>query len=72
MERIVIELDYPLAKAWQNSSEDLRAKYYDKIVAVLKEMQKDRLKELMDEAGVMAEKNGMTEEILEKLLNEKD
>jgi len=37
MERIVLEVDSALAKAWKNSSAALRAVYEKKIVAVLKE-----------------------------------
>lgn len=39
MERIILEVDNALAKAWKNSSAALRAVYEKKIVAVLKEFQ---------------------------------
>ncbi len=72
MERIVLELDDSLAKTWRNASEELRAEYYDKIVAILKEMQKEQFFLMLDKLGAIAAKNGMTEEILQQLLNEKD
>jgi hypothetical protein len=48
MERIVLEVDSTLAKAWKNSAPSLRATYENKIVAVLKEFQET---EQVDEDG---------------------
>ncbi|HVS91841.1 MAG TPA: hypothetical protein VHE59_07425 [Mucilaginibacter sp.] len=45
MERIVLEVDSSLAKAWKNSSAASRAVYEKKIVAVLKEFQDAELDE---------------------------
>ncbi|HEY2580642.1 MAG TPA: hypothetical protein VGI43_02495 [Mucilaginibacter sp.] len=39
MERIVLEVDNSLAKAWKNSSPELRATYENRIIDVLKELQ---------------------------------
>jgi hypothetical protein len=39
MERIVLEVDGLLARAWRNSSPELRAVYENKINEVLKELQ---------------------------------
>ena len=72
MERIVLEVDDYLAKAWRNSSQADRDIYQDKISELLRELKLKEFKALLDKAGQIAESNGLTEEILEKLLNEKD
>ncbi|HEY4327333.1 MAG TPA: hypothetical protein VGN20_25320 [Mucilaginibacter sp.] len=41
MERIVLEVDNSLAKAWKNSSPELRATYENKIIDMLKELQEE-------------------------------
>ena len=72
MERIVLEVDDYTAKAWRNSSQEVKEIYQDKISEMLRELKLKEFKALLDEAGRIAESNGLTEEILEKLLNEKD
>jgi hypothetical protein len=72
MERIVLEVDDALAKTWNNSSKKFREEYENKITDVLREMKKKELKVLLDNLGKEAESNGMTEEILNELLSQKD
>ena len=72
MERIILEVDDYLAKAWKNSSKKLREEYENKITDLLKELKKKELKIALDNLGNIAENNGMTEEKLNELLKEKD
>jgi len=39
MERIILEVDSATARAWRNTSADLRQEYEAKINAILKELQ---------------------------------
>jgi hypothetical protein len=72
MERIVLEVDGALAKAWKNSSPELRSRYEDRITEVLRELKEAEFDELLDKAGEIAKQNGLTEEKLNQLLNERD
>ncbi|GAC1304646.1 MAG: hypothetical protein NVSMB24_12380 [Mucilaginibacter sp.] len=72
MERIVLEVDGALARAWKNSSPALRSSYERKITDLLRELKKSDFDNLLNKAGKIAEKNGLTEEKLNKLLNDKD
>lgn len=63
MERIVLEVDGALARAWKNSSPALRSRYENKINDLLREMKEAEF----DKAGKTAKKNGLTEEQLEIL-----
>jgi hypothetical protein len=76
MERIVIEVDDKTAKAWRNTSAKLRGKIEKNLEQVLNDSLK-KTKEAnfelhLEEIRAEAAKNGLTEEILEKLLNEED
>ena len=74
MERIVIEVDEATAKKWQDASpkiKDRLEKNIEKQIAILTRGIKDEeFFALLDRLSDEAVKNGLTEEILEKLLNE--
>jgi hypothetical protein len=72
MERIVLEVDGALARAWKNSSPTLRSSYERKIADLLRELKESDFDNLLDKAGDIAEKNGLTEKKLNDLLNDKD
>ncbi len=72
MERIVLEVDGALARAWKNSSPALRSRYESKITALLRELKEAEFDNLLDKAGEIAKKNGLTEEKLNELLNDED
>jgi hypothetical protein len=72
MERIVLEVDGALARAWRNSSPDVRSLYENKINEVLRDLKEAEFDQLLDRAGKIAEANGLTEEKLNELLNEKE
>jgi hypothetical protein len=74
MERIVIEVDEATAKKWQESSPEIKKGLGNKIEDLLErisyEIKVANFEKLLDKASDEAAKNGLTEEILEKLLNE--
>jgi acyl-CoA reductase-like NAD-dependent aldehyde dehydrogenase len=70
MERIVLEVDGALARAWKNSSPALRSSYERKIADLLRELKEAEFDNLLDRAGKIAEENGLTEEQLEFLKKE--
>ena len=74
MERIVLEVDDRLAKAWWNASLEKRKEINNKMsVRIGKELfeySKDDFRQYLNELrGKMAER-GMTEETLDEILNE--
>jgi hypothetical protein len=72
MERIVLEVDGALARAWKNSSPALRLSYEGKIAALLRELKETEFDNLLNKAGKIAEENGLTEEKLKDLLSDED
>ena len=76
MERIVLEVGDETAKAWRNTSPRLRSEIGKNIEALLNaslSKTKDANFELLlKDARQEAANNGLTEEILDKLLNEED
>lgn len=72
MERIVLEVDGALARAWKNSPPAIRLGYESKITALLRELKEAEFDNLLDKAGKIAEGNGLTEDKLNDLLNDKD
>jgi hypothetical protein len=74
MERIVLEVDDLTAKAWRNTSAKLRTQIGKNLEQVLNDslnMTKEANFELLlQDARKEAAKNGLTEEILAKLLND--
>lgn len=75
MERIVIEVDEAAAKSWRKASPKVKSqleKSFGKQIVILSQSDKEeRFEELLKRAREEAARNGLTEEILEKLLNEK-
>ena len=76
MERIVLEVDDQTAKAWRNTSAKLRSQIGKNIEQILNDslnMAKEANFELLlQDARKEAAKNGLTEEILAKLLDEEN
>ncbi len=72
MERIVIEVDGALARAWKNTSPELRSSYENKIADMLRDLKEAEFDKLLDRAGQIAKENGLTEEKLNELLNEEN
>jgi FKBP-type peptidyl-prolyl cis-trans isomerase (trigger factor) len=74
MERIVIEVDEETAKKWNQASPKIKEqleKNIEKQIDILSRAAKeDEFFALLDKISDEAVKNGLTEEILEKLLNE--
>ena len=74
MERIIIEVDDATAKEWQAVSPKIKQRLEKNIenqMAILSRGAKeDEFFALLDKISDEAVKNGLTEEILEKLLNE--
>ena len=74
MEWIVIEVDDAAAKKWQESSPEIKKGLGKKIEDLLErisyEIKVAHFEALLDKASDEAARNGLTEEILEKLLNE--
>ncbi|MGN6604096.1 MAG: hypothetical protein ACTHK8_16690 [Ginsengibacter sp.] len=75
MERIVIEVDDATAKKWRKTSPQIKnklEKLFEKQIEIVAERDKEtQFEELLDNARREAAKNGLTEDILEQLLNEK-
>lgn len=73
MERIVIEVNDVTAKKWRDASPKIKGqleKNIEKQIEILSRgVQEDEFFALLDKISDEAVKNGLTEEILEKLLN---
>lgn len=72
MDRIVLEVDSALARAWRNSAPALKAEYERKIADILRELKEAEFDKLLDKAGKTAKKRGLTEAKLNQLLSEED
>lgn len=72
MERIVLEVDSVVAKTWRNFSAAQRALYEKTLSMLLQQNKGAEFKKLLDSAGEIAASNGLTEDKLVQLLNEKD
>ncbi len=74
MERIVIEVEDATAKKWKEVSPGIKSqleKNFEKQINVVTEsIKKAEFKSLLDKVSDEAAKNGLTEEILQQLLNE--
>ncbi len=74
MERIVIEMDDDTAKKWHDVSPKIKNQmeknFKEQIQLVSQGISEARFEALLDKASDEAEKNGLTEEILQQLLNE--
>lgn len=73
MERIVLEVDAATAKRWKESSPEIKKGLEQEIDILLEKISHEILvrdfQALLDKARDEAERNGLTEEILEKLLS---
>lgn len=72
MERIVLEVDSTIARAWRNISPSVKADYEKKISAVLRDLKEAEFDRLLNDAGRIAASNGLTEDKLNALLDEED
>ena len=72
MDRIVLEVDSVVAKTWRNFSASQRSLYEKTISALLRENKEIEFKKILDRAAEIAASNGLNEEGLAQLLNEKD
>ncbi|MGZ3757755.1 MAG: hypothetical protein ACXVAY_18860 [Mucilaginibacter sp.] len=72
MERIILEVDGAIARAWRNIPPSRRIDYEEKINAVLRDLKEAEFDRLLDEAGRIAAGNGLTEDKLNALLSEED
>lgn len=74
MERIVIEVGDTTAKRWRNVSPKIKSelgKSFEKQIDEISQKSKEaNFEKLLKEVREEAAKNGLTEEILQKLLNE--
>jgi hypothetical protein len=73
MDRIVIEVDDISAKKWRYASEEKKNRLNNTINSILRkafDKTEDDFWKFLDKIGKKAEANGLTEEQLNKLLNE--
>jgi len=74
MERIVIEVDEATARKWQDVSPEIKKglgkRIEDLLERVSYEIKVANFEAVLDRASDEAARNGLTEEILEKMLNE--
>ena len=73
MERIVIEVDNETAKKWQDTSPEIKdgfGKNFQNLIEIIShEIKVAHFESLLDQASDEAQRNGLTEEILQQLLN---
>lgn len=76
MERIVLEVNSELAKAWRNASlqlrEELEKDIEMRIAKKIRENEKTVFFQLLDKVQKKSAQRGLTQETLEKLLNEEN
>lgn len=72
MDRIILEVDSIVAKTWRSFSASQRSLYEKTLSVLLQENKEEEFKKLLNRAGEIASSNGLTDEKLEQLLNEKD
>ena len=74
MERIVIEMDDDTARKWRDVSPKIKNQmeksFKEQIQMFSQGIREARFEALLDKASDEAAKNGLTEEILQQLLNE--
>ena len=73
MDRIVLEVDDSSAKKWRYASQEKKSQLNYTINRILKkafDKDEDDFWQFLDRVGRKAEENGLTEEQLNKLLNE--
>jgi len=73
METITIEVEPEIAKAYQNSSSTERKKIQLTFNVLFKQIMNTRpLEDIIQEMQTQAKANGLTQEILDEILNEDD
>jgi hypothetical protein len=72
MDRIVLEVDSIVAKTWRSFSASQRSIYEKTLSILLQENKEIEFKKLLDRAGEIASTNGLNDEKLKQLLNDKD
>ncbi len=76
MERILLEVDDETAKAWRNTSPRLRAQIGKNLEQMLtyslSKTKEENFELLLQDARNETAKNGLTEDILNQLLNEEN
>ncbi|MFZ4555875.1 MAG: hypothetical protein ACOYN8_05785 [Pseudanabaena sp.] len=73
METITIEVEPEIAKAYQNSSSTERQKIQLTFNVLFKQIMNTRsLEDIIQEMQTQAKANGLTQEILDEILNEDD
>ncbi len=76
MERIVIEVDDATAKKWHLSSQKRKERIAQKInIRLAKELMsdsKEEFKQYLDELGATMKERGLTENILQEILNDNE
>ena len=74
MEQIIIEVDDATAKKWQEVSPKIKSqlgKNFEDQIDIITQISKEvQFEKLLNQAREEAAKNGLTEEILQQLLNE--
>ena len=76
MEKIVIEIDNPTAEEFKKFSPETRSRFGETVAIALKkiinEATNESYKKFLDAISDEAQKNGLTEDILNDLLNAND
>jgi hypothetical protein len=76
MERIILEVDDQIARAWRSSPasfrEEMEKDLTFRITQKVREAERDKFFQYLDKVQESTAQKGLTQEALEKLLNEKD
>lgn len=76
MERIIVEVNNEIAKAWRNApsqfKEEMEKDLQLRIAQKIREAERNNFFEFLDKVQKKTSERGLTQETLEKLLNEKD
>ncbi|MGN6531425.1 MAG: hypothetical protein ACTHK0_06705 [Ginsengibacter sp.] len=76
MERIILEVNNEIAKAWRNApsqfKEEMERDLQLRIAQKIREAERNNFFEFLDKVQKKTSERGLTQETLEKLLNEKD
>lgn len=75
MDRIIVEVDDSVARNWRNATEKEKDNWNEIVNRLMKtgfKKDKESFSDFLDRISKKAEENGMTEEILNQLLNEED
>ncbi len=75
MDRIIVEVDDSAAKSWRDATESEKVDLNDTINRLIKtafKKDKESFSNFLYRVSKTAEANGLTEEILNQLLNEED